>query len=64
MKGLDAKTLGGVVKYKQKKFWYDVPHFPDPSTVAFRLDHLFIISKLNISLFPQVLFFNGIMVSE
>ena len=35
----------------------------DPANVAFILDHLFIISKINISLFTQILFLNVMTIS-
>ena len=46
-----------------KKTWYNVPPFLDPESVPFRMDYLVIVSKINIHLFQQVSFFNGMMIS-
>ena len=57
-----AQNIGKLLNLNGKS-WYGVTTCSDPSSMDFILNHLVIISKLNIFFFPWVLFFNGITIS-
>ena len=63
MKYVEVNRLETLVDCIWKKYWYDVPNFPDRESVDLILYHIFIISKLNITFFSRVLVFNGIVIS-
>ena len=62
-KYLGGGILANCVDCKRNKILVICYSFPDLASETFRLDHLVIILEMNISFFPQVLFFSYMTVS-